>query len=82
MERTILSGAGEREDAVTVGAVRFSTADGRDAWRPLDDGEGALRCAACVEGDVAAADPARLGADRGQRLISRRLGVARWRPGE
>ena len=60
---TILSGAGAREDAATVGAVRFSTADGRDAWRPLDDGEGALRCAACVEGDVAAADPARLGAE-------------------
>ena len=66
---TILSGAGEREDAVTVGAVRFSTADGRDAWRPLDDGEGALRCAACVEGDVAAADPPRLGLLRTSRPI-------------
>ena len=40
---------------MTVGAVRFSTADGRDAWRPLDDREGALRCAARVEGAVGGA---------------------------
>ena len=50
---TILSGAGEREDAVTVGAVRFSTADGRDAWRPLDDG--AARQRSSSEGELGAA---------------------------
>ena len=67
---TILSGAGEREDAVTVGAVRFSTADGRDAWRPPTTG-GRAMCAACVR-DVAAADPARLGPRRTRRGVATR----------
>ena len=60
---TVVSGDGAREDAVTVGAVRVSASDGRDAWRPLD-AEGAVRCAACVAGDDAVdGDPARLGAE-------------------
>ena len=46
-----------------MSSAHASTATATASWRPLDDGEGALRCAARVEGDVAAADPPRLGAE-------------------